>query len=132
MAIGARSLPKGGWANDGVMAMSGGFADIHGDISNTANGGIAIGGASTTTFYDDVTMDTANLNVEIAPDSYGVFFGSYNGRSTGAETLQPFGDLRPGNSPGTVEFGGNLELGSSTTSCGLVAILQLRAPWLSP
>ena len=116
--IGGRGqfFADGGWTNDGVMAMSGGFADIHGDISNTANGVIAIGGGSTTTFYDDVTMDAANLNVEIASDSYGVFFGSYNGGSTGAGTLQAFGDLRPGNSPAIVSFGGDLDLGANTAT----------------
>ena len=107
---------NGGWNNDGVLALSGGFADIHGDLSNSATGIIAIGGGSTTTFFDDVTMDAGNMNVDIASDSYAVFFGSYNGGSTGAGTLQAFGDLRPGNSPGTVEFGGNLNLAASTTS----------------
>ncbi|MDB2526422.1 PEP-CTERM sorting domain-containing protein, partial [Mariniblastus sp.] len=107
---------NGGWTNDGVIAMSGGFADVHGDLSNTADGIIAVGGGSTTTFYDDVTMDAANLNVEIASDSYGVFFGSYNGGSDGLGTVQAFGDLRPGNSPAVVSFGGDLEMGVNTAT----------------
>lgn len=61
-------------------------------------------------------MDAENLNIEIASDSYAVFFGSYNGGSNGLGTLQAFGDLRPGNSPASVQFGGNLELGTSTTT----------------
>ncbi|MGY8750121.1 MAG: PEP-CTERM sorting domain-containing protein [Pirellulales bacterium] len=61
-------------------------------------------------------MDATNLNVEIASDSYGVFFGSYNGGSNGLGTVQAFGDLRPGNSPGIVSFGGDLELGFSTST----------------
>jgi len=111
--IGGRGqfFANGGWTNEGVMAMSGGFADIHGDLVNSATGVIAIGGGSTTTFYDDVTMDAANLNMEIASDSYGVFFGSYNGGSNGLGTVQAFGDLRPGNSPAIVSFGGDLEMG---------------------
>ena len=99
--IGGRGqfFANGGWSNDGAIAMSGGFSDVHGDLINTADGLIAIGGGSTTTFYDDVTMDAANLNMEIASDSYGVFLGSYNGGSNGLGTVQAFGDLRPGNSP---------------------------------
>ncbi len=107
---------NGGWTNDGVIAMSGGFADIHGDLANTATGMIAIGGGSTTTFYDDVTMDASNMNVEVASDSYAVFFGSYNGGSNGLGTVQAFGDLRPGNSPAIVSFGGDLEMGVNTST----------------
>lgn len=116
--IGGRGqfFANGGWTNDGVIGMSGGFADVHGDLVNTAAGIIAIGGGSTTTFYDDVTMDAANLNMEIASDSYGVFFGSYNGGSNGLGTVQAFGDLRPGNSPAVVSFRGDLEMGVNTAT----------------
>ena len=96
--------------------MSGGFADVHGELVNTATGVIAIGGGSTTTFYDDVTMDAASMNMELASDSYAVFFGSYNGGSNGQGTVQAFGDLRPGNSPGIVSFGGDLEMGVNTST----------------
>ncbi|MDB4396331.1 PEP-CTERM sorting domain-containing protein, partial [bacterium] len=116
--IGGRGqfFANGGWSNDGAIAMSGGFSDVHGDLINTADGLIAIGGGSTTTFYDDVTMDAANLNMEIASDSYGVFLGSYNGGSNGLGTVQAFGDLRPGNSPAVVSFGGDLEMGVNTAT----------------
>ncbi len=109
-------IANGGWTNDGVLAFSGGFADVHGDLVNSETGMIAIGGGSTTTFYDDVTMDAANLNIEIASGSYGVFFGSYNGGSTGLGTAQAFGDLRPGNSPAIVSFEGDLETGVNTAT----------------
>ncbi|MCP4892051.1 MAG: hypothetical protein GY904_36365, partial [Planctomycetaceae bacterium] len=116
--IGGRGqfFANGGWTNDGVIAMSGGFADVHGDLVNSAAGVIAVGGGGTTTFFDDVTMDATNLNIEIASDSYGVFFGSYNGGSDGLGTVQAFGDLRPGNSPAVVSFGGDLEMGVNTTT----------------
>ena len=39
------------------------------------------------------------------------FLGSYNGGSEGLGTVQAFGDLRPGNSPAIVSFGGDLEMG---------------------
>ena len=116
--IGGRGqfFANGGWTNSGIIAMSGGFADVHGDLVNNAGGKIAIGGGSTTTFYDDVTMDASNLNMDIASNSYGVFFGSYNGGFNGLGTVQAFGDLRPGNSPGIVSFGGDLELGENTAT----------------
>ena len=116
--IGGRGqfIANGGWTNSGVIAMSGGLADVHGDLVNNAGGKIAIGGGSITTFYDDVTMDASNLNMDIASNSYGVFFGSYNGGFNGLGTVQAFGDLRPGNSPGVVSFGGDLELGENTAT----------------
>lgn len=109
-------IADGGWTNNGVMAFSGGFADVHGDLNNSSSGMIAIGGNMVTTFYDDVTMNAANLNMEIAENSTAVFFGSYNGGSTGLGTVQAFGDLRPGNSPAIVSFGGDLEMGVNTAT----------------
>ncbi len=104
----------GGWVNDGVMAFSGGLADVYGDVANGSAGTIAIAGNSTTTFYDDVTMSAGNMNVRISQNGSAVFFGSYNGGSVGTGTVHTFGDLRPGNSPGAVSFGGDLIMGDGT------------------
>ena len=104
----------GGWVNDGVMAFSGGLADVYGDVANGSAGTIAIAGNSTTTFYDDVTMSAGNMNVHISQNGSAVFFGSYNGGSVGTGTVHTFGDLRPGNSPGAVSFGGDLIMGDGT------------------
>ncbi len=104
----------GGWVNDGVMAFSGGLADVYGDVANGPAGTIAIAGNSTTTFYDDVTMSAGNMNVRISQNGSAVFFGSYNGGSVGTGTVHTFGDLRPGNSPGAVSFGGDLIMGDGT------------------
>jgi T5SS/PEP-CTERM-associated repeat protein len=103
-----------GWTNNGVMAFSGGLADVYGDIANSVAGRIAIAGNSTTTFYDDVTMSAGNMNVNISQNGNAVFFGSYNGGSTGGGNVYTFGDLRPGNSPGVITFGGDLIMGSDT------------------
>ena len=102
-----------GWTNDGVMAFSGGFADVLRDVANSATGQISIGGNSVTTFYDDVTMDPNNLNIDVASGSTAVFLGSYNGGNDGAGAVDILGDLRPGNSPALVNFGGDLNLASS-------------------
>lgn len=104
----------GGWVNNGVLAFSGGLADVYGDVANGSSGTIAIAGNSTTTFYDDVTMSAGNMNVRISQNGSAVFFGSYNGGSVGTGTVHTFGDLRPGNSPGAVSFGGDLIMGDGT------------------
>lgn len=104
---------NGGWTNRGVMAFSGGFADVLGDVENGERGKIVVAGGSTTTFFDDVQMTAGNLSVDVSQESDVVFFGSYNGGSTGPGTVHAFGDLRPGNSPASVKFGGDLKLGAS-------------------
>ncbi len=104
-----------GWTNNGVMAFSGGLADVYGDVANGASGTIAVAGNSTTAFYDDVTMSAGNMNVNISQNGSAVFFGSYNGGSVGTGTVHTFGDLRPGNSPGIVSFGGDRIMGNSAS-----------------
>lgn len=109
-------IANGGWTNDGVMAFSGGFADVLGDISNTASGQIVVGGTGVATFYDDVVMDAGNLDINVSAGSTAVFFGSFNGGNSGAGAVNILGDLRPGNSPASVSFGGDLSLGSQATT----------------
>ena len=117
--IGGRGLfiVDGGVTNDGGIAFSGDFADVLGDIDNSMTGIIAIGGNSLTTFFDDVEMlDPMNPDVVVGSDSTAVFFGSYNGGNSGSGTVEIFGDLRPGNSPAAVSFGGDLLIGGSSTT----------------
>lgn len=109
-------IANGGWTNQGVMAFSGGFTDVLGDVLNSAIGQIAVGGGSVTTFFDDVTMDASNLNIEVAASGTAVFLGSYNGGNDGTGAVEVLGDLRPGNSPAEVTFAGELTLGSNTTT----------------
>jgi hypothetical protein len=45
-----------------------------------------------------------------------IFLGSYNGGSTGSGTVHALGDLRPGHSPATVSFGGDLIMGQRTVT----------------
>jgi len=104
-------IANGGWTNEGVLAFSGGFADVLGDVANSATGQVVVAGGSVTTFFDDVTMDASNLNIEVALGSTAVFLGSYNGGNDGTGAIEVLGDLRPGNSPAGVTFGGDLTLG---------------------
>ena len=109
-------IANGGWTNEGVMAFSGGNADIVGDVSIEANGMIVTAGNSTTTFYDDVIHNGAEIHT--ADGSSTVFFGSMSGASgfTGTGTVFFEGDLRPGNSPNIVSFEGDVAIGSNAST----------------
>src|SRR3954454_14236624 len=56
-----------------------------------------------------------NSFISAVAGSRSVFFGGVSGAApfTGAGTVELDGDLRPGNSPASVTFGGDLELGYS-------------------
>ena len=109
-------IANGGWINEGVMAFSGGNTDIVGDISIEANGMVVTAGNSTTTFYDDVVHNGAEIHT--ADGSSTIFFGSMSGASgfTGTGTVFFEGDLRPGNSPNIVGFEGDVSIGSNAST----------------
>src|SRR5205823_5290800 len=74
-------------------------------------GHIAISGASQVTFLDDVVNNGA---ISISSGNTAVFFGSFSGANgtTGAGSVLLEGDLRPGNSPAAISFGGDVSFGS--------------------
>ena len=88
-----------------------GTANIVGDVTNAAGAKIISAGGGPTTFFDDVTN---NGDIRTAPGSTTVFFGSYAGAGvlSGSGTTNFEGDLKPGNSPATVQFGGDVALGA--------------------
>ncbi|MBN1852743.1 MAG: hypothetical protein JW829_08460 [Pirellulales bacterium] len=100
----------GDLTNHGVLALSGGFTDIYGDVIGHGGSKIVISGGSTTTFYDDVHSDGS---IQISANSSAIFFGAFSGSGiiTGPGTAYIEGDLRPGNSPAEVSFGGNVYFG---------------------
>jgi hypothetical protein len=101
-----------GLTNGGALALSFGTTDVMGDVTNSASGTIAVAGNSGVTFYDDVT-NSGTLNV--ASGSTAVFFGALAGNgNVGGGDVQALGDLLPGASPGTMQFGGNLTMGPLT------------------
>jgi hypothetical protein len=105
---GSASTPGGnGINNSGVMSFSAGISDIYGDVNNAASGKIVAAGASTVTFYDDVVN---NGDIRTVLGSRPVFFGAVSGAGTftGGGTTEFEGDLKPGNSPANVTFGGNV------------------------
>lgn len=113
--IGGRGVldVEGGLDNYGAMAFGSGLAEVYGDVTNRSGGQIVTSGGATTVFYDDVDDEGGELRISY--NCNAVIFGSYNGGSTGSGTLYAEGDLRPGDSPGIENFGGDLVLGSGTT-----------------
>jgi T5SS/PEP-CTERM-associated repeat protein len=109
---GSSATPGGtGLNNVGTLAFSAGITDIFGDVSNTATGKIIAAGASVVTFYDDVVHNGVEIRTNAG--SRSVFFGSVTGAGpfTGTGDVEFNGDLRPGNSPANVVFGGSVTVG---------------------
>jgi hypothetical protein len=102
-----------GLINTGAVAFSAGTSDVYGKVTNTGNGMIVTVGGGTTTFHDDMIHNGAEIRT--ASGARTVFLGSESGAGnfTGSGTVEFQGDLRPGNSPAAVSFGGDMELGHS-------------------
>ncbi len=100
-----------GLTNQGVLSFSAGLTDINGDVNNTGAGKIVVGGGSTATFYDDVVNNGSEIRT--VTGSRSVFFGDVSGAGpfTGGGVVELDGDLKPGNSPANVSFGGNVVIG---------------------
>lgn len=114
----------GGLRNDGSMALSFGTSDILGEIENRAGGEIVVSGLSQASFVDAVSN---NGRIHTGTGSTAVFFGPVSGAGqfTGTGQVLLEGGFSPGNSPGTVTFGGDLLLGDLST---LVIELAGRSP----
>ena len=99
---GRGALYTGGLTNNGVMAFSGGTADIHGDTTLNAGSRIVTSGAgSVTTFFDDVVHN--GLEIFTGASASTVIFGNQTGAGsfTGTGTVYNIGDLRPATAPPT-------------------------------
>lgn len=109
-------VADGGWINEGVVAFSGGPTEILGDLTLGGNGQIVTSGESTTTFYDDIIHNGSEIRTSQGSNS--VFFGEFSGAGNFAGIGNVFfeGDLRPGNSPATVSFEGNVILGNNSVT----------------
>ena len=104
---------SGGLTNHGSMGLSFGTTDVFGDITNSATGQIVVSGNSNATFWEDV----ANAgSITTSTGSTSVFFGSVSGAGSfpGGGTNFFEGDLAPGASPSSVQFGGDVVLGPFT------------------
>ncbi len=104
-----------GLANAGEVGLSVGLHDILGPITNRAAGRIMVAGQSTATFYGDVEN---NGDLFTGQGSQSVFLGDVTGSGDfpGAGIVEFAGAVSPGNSPGTVTFGGDVVLGTTSTT----------------
>ena len=110
------ALFTGSLANQGVMAFSGGTTDIRGDTTNASGARIVTSGAgAVTTFYDDVVHN--GLEIFTGASASTVFFGGQSGAGpfTGTGTIYFNGDLRPGNSPASISYGGDVAFGGASS-----------------
>jgi hypothetical protein len=108
---------NGGLTNRGSLGVSFGTADIFGDIRNESDGTINVSGGGQVTFYDDLIQNNRFFVTAVGGvTSTAVLFGEFSGAGgfTGGGTVFSFGDLRPGNSPASVLYDGDLFLGSSS------------------
>lgn len=106
-----------GFSNSGALTFSAGISDVFGDVTNLNNlatpGRIVVTGGGQANFYDDV-VNNGSIQVSAAGTlkSTAVFLGSLSGNGVSG-TGQVFieGDARPGFSPGTMAFGGDVSFG---------------------
>jgi hypothetical protein len=112
--ITSSAVPGGvGLVNEGLMSFSAGIIDVHGDLDQTSDGRIVTSGNGVTTFFDDVVHNGTEIRTFLG--STTVFLGEQTGAGnfTGAGVVEYAGDLRPGNSPATISYEGDVYLNSS-------------------
>ncbi|MEQ1904803.1 MAG: choice-of-anchor tandem repeat NxxGxxAF-containing protein, partial [Pirellulaceae bacterium] len=115
ISVRSGSLIVNSLANSGSMAMTFGASTIQGDINNT--GTIQVSGGAHATFFDDITQNGVMQISSVGNSkSTAVILGAFSGSGgfVGGGDLFALGDLRPGNSPDSVLYGGNVFLGNST------------------
>ena len=103
--------------NDGSLGISFGITDVFGDIDNNASGTINISGGANVTLYDDLVQNGSLQVVSVGGVASNlVVFGELSGTGgfTGGGNVFAMGDLRPGASPASVLFDGNLFLGAAS------------------
>ena len=105
-----------GLTNHGSLAFVGGFNELRGDLTNEAEGSVVVTAGATAVFYDDVfNSSTITVSASGPVESVAVFLGELTGNGIlGTGHVFAEGDLRPGFSPGTMSFGGDLTCTPST------------------
>ncbi len=105
-----------GWANFGAMVFSSGVSNVYGAVNNLAGGVIGLGDNATVVFNGDVIHNGSDI--AMGNGSSIEFKGTLSGigNYTGAGTVTMDGSFRPGNRPGVVSIGGDLEFGVENTT----------------
>ena len=108
-----------GLTNQGAVAFSNGVNNVSGTVANSPGGNITVTGGASVTFWGDVAQNGTMVVSKVGNiESSAVFLGAFTGSGgfTGGGDVFFAGDLRPGNSPAEVTFGGNAYLGNSTNT----------------
>ncbi len=112
---------QGGLANSGAITFTAGINDVFGDVMNQNNlatlGRIIVTGGAQANFFDDVVNNgTIQVSAAGSLQSSAVFLGSLTGSGvSGGGHVFLEGDTRPGFSPGTMAFGGDVSFGPLST-----------------
>ncbi len=123
------ALRTAGFTNQGTVAVSGGNADLFGDVTLSAGAKVITSGGAVTTFFDDVIHN--GTEIRTSAGSGTVFFGAVSGAGpfTGTGTVYFEGDLRPGNSPASVLYEGDLVFGGGASLTLEIGGLTLGAQY---
>ena len=99
-----------GLTNLGDLALSNGVTDVGGDLANSGAGRVFISGGAGVTFWDYVLSNGALFRC--SDGCTATFFGELTGSGvSGGGHVYLEGDLTPGASPGTMDFGGDATFG---------------------
>jgi T5SS/PEP-CTERM-associated repeat protein len=111
---------NGGLSNSGSLTFATGVSNVFGDVSNLNNlatpGRIVVTAGAQANFFDDV-VNSGSIQVSASGglESTAVFLGSFSGNGvTGSGHVFMEGDVRPGFSPGTMAFGGDVSFGPTS------------------
>ncbi len=112
--VGGAIDAAGGLGHHGDLNMTGGAAEVFGDVNVTAGGRVNVGGSTTASFFGDVAHDG---EATVADGSTASFFGDVtgNGAFAGEGVVEFLGQVSPGSSPGSMSFGGDVRLSEATT-----------------
>ncbi|MEX2093483.1 MAG: dockerin type I domain-containing protein [Pirellulales bacterium] len=112
---------QSGLLNSGALTFTAGVSDVFGDVTNQNNlatlGRIIVTGGAQANFFDDVVNNgTIQVSAAGSLQSTAVFLGSLSGIGvSGGGHVFLEGDTRPGFSPGTMAFGGDVSFGPLST-----------------
>jgi T5SS/PEP-CTERM-associated repeat protein len=110
------TFSSGALTNNGQLDFSNSNTNLHGDVMINPGSHVSISGAgSTTTFFDDVIHNGAEILVGAGASAVFANNQSGTGPFTGLGTVTFNGVHRPGTSQALVTFGGNVIYGSSAT-----------------
>lgn len=105
----------GGLTSSGVVHFDAGTTDIHGELQLADAARTIISANGVATFFDDVTNNGELFHVREGASA--VFLGTLSGQGIdGDGRVFLDGTLQPGQSPGQMRFGGDLQLGTQSTT----------------